>query len=363
MRLLDRYVLRHFLLAYAVGFVSLLGLYVVIDLFTRSDEFTEDARGTGEVLANVGVYYLYRLPLFFVRLSGVLALLAATFTVAWLERQNEVMPWLAAGVPLRRLLAPLLGATVLVTGLSVANREWVVPRCSPYLQRGADDPRGRKTCLVHGGYDKNLIHFDGRIACPERQMIQRARVTLPPQVMGGLVNLRVEEMFYRPARGTETSGWYLLGVTPAHVECPHPALNWLGPGRYFVHTDLSFERLTRPPDWFHYEATPQLFRLLGETTALSRRGELLTLLHRRLTSPLAEFVLVLLGVALIAGRPERNLFIKLGTALIAYALFAGAHHICHSLARQADLNPALAAWLPALVFGPLALALLDGVRT
>src|SRR5262245_36127442 len=134
MRILDRYVLRFFLLAYCVCFVSLLSLYIVVDLFSRVDEFVEHSRGAQDLFANIGAYYLFRIPWFFQRLSGVIGLMAAMFSLAWLERNNEVMAWLAAGIPGRRLIYPLLAATVGIVGLTVVNRELVIPRCSKYLQ-------------------------------------------------------------------------------------------------------------------------------------------------------------------------------------------------------------------------------------
>ena len=45
MMLLDRWLLRSFLKAWLVCFCSLLSLYVVIDLFSKLDEFLEIAQG------------------------------------------------------------------------------------------------------------------------------------------------------------------------------------------------------------------------------------------------------------------------------------------------------------------------------
>ena len=45
MHLLDRMLIRGYLKAYVVCLVSLLSLYVVIDLFTNLDEFAEQHRG------------------------------------------------------------------------------------------------------------------------------------------------------------------------------------------------------------------------------------------------------------------------------------------------------------------------------
>src|SRR5262245_28907483 len=229
MRILDRYILRHFVLAYAICFASLVSLYVVIDLFSRIDEFSDKSTGAGAFFQNVILYYAFRVPWFFQRLSGLITLLAALFTLTWLERQNEVVAWLAAGVSMRRLLRPIITAALVVIGLSVANQELLIPRLGPLLVRSPDDPFGRRYVPTQGAYDANMIHLSGGMADPTRKTVEIGRVTLPPQVMGALVHLTCAEMVYRPKSAADSSGWYLLGAQPNHVPCPHPALNWLGP--------------------------------------------------------------------------------------------------------------------------------------
>src|SRR5262249_26495897 len=160
--LLDRYILRQFLRAYVGCFLSFLALYVVMDVFTKLEEFTEPdaarrqaSRDVDEIRSastqtltysnastmrkmqsffrNMGVYYGYRLPVFFDRMNGMIALMAAVFTLGWLERQNELLGFLASGVSMRRLIVPVAAAVLVLLGLGVANREELIPRCAPVL--------------------------------------------------------------------------------------------------------------------------------------------------------------------------------------------------------------------------------------
>jgi lipopolysaccharide export system permease protein len=335
----------------------------VIDLFAQIDEFTEHSHGVAEFFRNLCLYYGYRLPWFFQRLSGNLALLAALFTITWLERHNELIAWLAAGVPARRVIYPVLGATIGALALGLIDRECVLPFCQEGLQRTPDDPSGRKTVMIQGAYDENLVHLTGGAGDPVRQAVEIGQVTLPPQLFGTLVHLKCAEMIYRPARGGDSSGWYLYGAKPEHVECTHPCLNWLGPGTYFLHTELNFARLTRRPDWFQYEPTLLLLRELNEDGQLQRRDEMLALVHRRLMTPLWEFLLVIVALAITARRQDQNLYLKLGANVLINAAMQTFQWGCVWLAQQQYLDPALANWLPVLVFGPIALALIDTMRT
>jgi lipopolysaccharide export system permease protein len=363
MRLLDRYILRRFLLAYTGCFFTLLALYMVIDLFAKLDEFTELESEPLSVAKNVAVYYAYRLPWFFQRLSAIISLMSAMATLAWLQRQNELMPFLAAGVPVRRLLVPLLAGVLVVAGIGLINREWLIPVCGEQLERSATDPRGEATVCAGGCYDDNGIHFEGKVAYPGRQLVQYGGVTIPARFLGRLVHVSCKEMSYRPGNGRDGPGWYLRGAEPAELDCRHPIINNLKqPGVYFVHTDLSFERLTRSPSWFYYQSTRELFHLLREEQ-LVRRAEVIALLHQRLTTPILELILVLMGIPMILARPERSIFLKLGVGLLIYAAFFGVQYCCWQLAQREYVDAALSAWLPVFLFGPPALVLLDAIKS
>jgi lipopolysaccharide export system permease protein len=384
MTLLDRYLLRHFLVSYAACFLSVLALYVVIDLFTRFDEFSDGTNDTITVATDdkatttaapkpkrdaltmaqgIGTYYLYRLPLIFQRLSGMMALLAATFTLGWLEKQNEILPCLAAGVSMRRLLMPVWLGILTLTGLGIANREWLVPHCAPHLIRSADDSSGKRPVLVQGRYDSQNVLFEGRVGYPERKMVQLANITLPSRLTGGMIHLNCQEMFYRPAQGKDASGWYLMGCSPAKLDpCPWP-LQQLGPGQYFLFTDMSYDRLTRRTNWFTFQSTQQLLDLLRSDDQFPRRMEVIALVHQRFTEPALEFLLLLLGVALVIGRPEQHLILKIGSALVLFGFHYGMQLLFATSARTQFIDPVLAAWLPVFVFGPLAFVMLDGMRS
>ena len=84
MHTLDRMLFVSFLRSYVIVLVSLLSLYVVIDLFTNLEGFTQPG-GLQETVANIARYYGVRVCQIFDRLSEAICLLAAMFTVAWMR--------------------------------------------------------------------------------------------------------------------------------------------------------------------------------------------------------------------------------------------------------------------------------------
>jgi len=180
MKLIDRQILRSFYKAWVICFFTLVSLYVVIDLFNRTDEFSSASGGTPSGFAQaVGLYYSHQVALIFDRLCGVIVLLAAMFTIAWMQRNNELLPFLSAGVPMRRLLWPVFIGTFSLVLLSVANRELVLPRIAEDLQNPASDPYGRRSRLVGAAYEPNGLLLAGQTAVPSK-MANRASICTSP---------------------------------------------------------------------------------------------------------------------------------------------------------------------------------------
>src|SRR5713101_1738307 len=124
MHLLDRVLIRGYIKAYLVCLVSLLSLYVVIDLFTNVDDFAEQHHGLAPILKHIGVYYGYKVAHIFDLLCEAIVLLAAMFTVAWMQRNNELLPLLSAGVTTQRVVRPVLFCACGMMVLASVNQEF-----------------------------------------------------------------------------------------------------------------------------------------------------------------------------------------------------------------------------------------------
>src|SRR5688572_6210192 len=157
--LIDRLLTLSYVKSYLICLFSLLGLYVVVDLFTNIDDFAQ-VDGLARFFQHVGVYYAVRTTFIFDRLSEAIVLLAAMFTVAWVQRNNELLPLLSAGVSTRRVLRPVLVSACALVFLNVANQELLIPQVSGVMtNRG--DPENEKDLLVNGSYDANDVHLTG----------------------------------------------------------------------------------------------------------------------------------------------------------------------------------------------------------
>src|SRR5205085_7379951 len=130
---IDRQLIRGYTKSY-VGFLAcLISLWIVVDLFTNLDDFTHHKPGLKEIGTHILLHYGYRTPYIFDQICEAIVLLAAMFTVAWMQRNNELLPLLSAGVSTRRVVAPVLLCACALLSLAVLNQEFLVPRVSERL--------------------------------------------------------------------------------------------------------------------------------------------------------------------------------------------------------------------------------------
>ena len=115
MKLLDRYVLRTFLRAYAYCIAAFISIWLIFDISDNLSTFLDDRVS----LPLVTQYYLTQVPQILVILLPVSLLLALLFSLGRMSRTNEIVSMLTAGVSIPRLILPLIAigfVTALVSG-------------------------------------------------------------------------------------------------------------------------------------------------------------------------------------------------------------------------------------------------------
>ena len=141
-----------------------------------------------------------------------------------------------------------------------------------------------------------------------------------------------------------------------------PSLNgyWkLNRGALFIPSDMTPDAivLRQSAEWINYMSTFELTQLLHFKQIPGERAAVLTL-HTRVANPINNLVMLLLGLPFILSR-QRNLKKSVGLNI----LVVGAFYVFMYTCRYLDIAPVWAAWLPVLIFGPLAVVMFDTVKT
>jgi lipopolysaccharide export system permease protein len=362
-KLLDQQMVRGYFKAYGVCLLSMLSLYIVVDLFTNLDDFASKNGAFVAMLRHIGTYYSIKVFQIFDRLCEVIVLLAAVFTVTLMQRNNEQIPYLSAGVSTHRLVVPVLACACLTLTLALANQELILPQFADQLLYEKDDPIGDKEVSVfRGAYEPNNIHFEGGRATRKDLMVRDLHITIPPSVNGNLLHVIVTEAHYK-SHGTRGGTWELIGTKPAELEPIEGVLEVQDVGRYLLHTrEVDFDTLTRDQKWFLYASTWRIFQELQRPEA-ARATAMAVLFHTRVCRFFLGMLLVIMGVSLVLNDQNRNLVISASSCLALCASFFIANYISKLIGEYELIAPALAAYLPVLLFGPFAWVMFDAIQT
>ncbi|MDZ7617259.1 MAG: LptF/LptG family permease [Patescibacteria group bacterium] len=372
MRIIDRYMLRQFLKTFVVCYLSLTGLYIVFDAFTNLEEFIRCAEKAGGLLPLMATFYGYKAILFFDRTAGLLILVSAMFTVSWIQRHNEMTALLAAGIPRVRVVAPLLIAAVCIALLAAGNRELVISRFRDEMARTPNNLIGDKAQPLDARYDNQTdILMRGERTYSDRKRIENPNFLLPSNLRHYGKQIVGENAFYHPPEGARPGGYLFEKVSqPKNLDqrpslelegrpvviTPQDALEWLEPDQCFVASDITFEQLTGGRAFREFSSTAQLIRGL-HNASLDFGADVRVAIHTRMVTPFLDITLLFLGLPLVVTQRSRNVFMAIalcaGVTTLYLLTIIGSQH----LGAMLVVSPALGAWLPLILFVPVAVGL------
>jgi len=374
--IIDRYMLRQFVQVLLICFLSLTGLYIVIDAFGHLDHFVDYSEKHGSLLATLLGYYSYRAIAFFDRTSGVLTLVAVMFTVTWIQRHQEMTALLAAGISRVRVLRPVLLGAIAVSLAAAANREIVMPSIRQHLAVDSKNLGGDRESIMQSRFDSQTdILLGGDKIVPAQHKIVNANFVLPRHFEQYGKQLMAREARFLPANGKLPSGYLLSGVTSPKALLKSPSLlldnspvvitpvgnDWLQPDQIFVVSGVTFEFLAAGATWRDFASTSELiYQLRSPSTDLG--ADVRVAIHSRFIQPFLDTTLIFLGLPFVVTRTNRNPFISIGLCLAVVTIFMLIVLGCQSLGSNGWLMPQLAAWLPLIIFAPVAAGMVDSLR-
>ena len=377
MYIIDRYLLRQFIRTFVICFLSLTGLYIVFDAFTNLDEFIRCGQKAGGVVPFMAWYYLYHSILFFDRTSSMLALTSAMFTVAWIQRHNEMTALMAAGVSRVRVLIPIIIAVAVVSLFSAATRELVIPRYHNEMARRPQDPLGDQPQPLSTRYDNwTDVRLGGKSTYADDKRIEKPVFELPTSLAEYGKQVVADNAYYMPPHGNRPGGYLFKGVSePKHLDTrpslfldqqivlitPRDAPKWLKPDQCFLCSGVDFDQLTGRDSFKQLSSTGQLIAAL-RNPSLGFGADVRVAIHTRMAQPLLDMTLLFLGLPLVVTRESRNVFLAMGMCVGLTVMFMLAVMGLQLLGEASYLvSPSLAVWVPLMVFVPLAVGLSESL--
>jgi len=329
----------------------------VMELLGRLSRFIDRAGGQGleglDLVVYLVGYYAQLLPVTFLMITPYVTVIACMFAASRLLNANEVVPMLFVGRSTQRILRPMLLCGACAGVAMAACWQWVMPHLGATLAE----------------YESVLNQGSPTHKC------------LVDESAKGSIYIRE----YDPREGTwkmSDVAMFNEGVLAAdNTLVTAPAANWDATRRDWRlekglvkrgRKDLPREWLERPdltPDVLLQRSRETVvpdtlsYTELLETMALRPNRELRLALHRHITYPLANLVLLLLALPLAVSFERGGRIGRLLAAIglcLAYMMFDLA---CQNLGRTGLVHPVVAAWSPTIVFGALGVVLFGSART
>ncbi len=372
---IDRYLLFLYLRVLLICFLSVCGLLIVVDVFSNLDEFVRfsDQSQSNLSIVLAGYYGPYMLSIF-ERLSGLMALLALLFAIAWLNKTNEFTALLAAGVTKRRVIKPLLLASLAVVLSASALREIAIPLFQDRLDRNPQDLTGEVPRPLRPTFDAHAVALiQGKHLLPTKMEITAPNLKVQGGPLANSVGGKVvaETAKFQAAQDGRPAGYLFIDVHyPKNIDqLPSvyddsqgdPILltsldtDWVEAGNCFLASQIEFEMLRGGSAWKQFASTQELIQHLRG--AVLRSGDDVRVqIHQRLLRPAIDWTVLLLGIPVLLTRPDRHMFWIAGACLGIVSGFTLVVMGLAALGSSGNLAPALSIWLPLVIFLPWAWA-------
>ncbi|MBR4832799.1 MAG: LptF/LptG family permease [Thermoguttaceae bacterium] len=375
MKIFDRYIFWKFFRIFVLCYVSLVGVYVVFDLFTNLDDFLTAEASPARLVVAIAEYYFVNSFVFIDMIFPMLTLLAAMAATSMMARQNEIIALLATGVSPGRMILPILLGAFGVSLAFTAAREGFLPLRLVEINLAPTDFVERSDVVEISSAFDNLtrVTVDG-----EALVRSEGRIVEPKILLGRNLNrygnrIVAKSAVYLDADGERPRGWLLSEAKLSDAARSGPAwvdeasgktvvytpgaVDWLEPDQAFVATSIDAKRLAAGDRWRLYDSTRALNAALSDPTFGRDATELAIRAHSRTLRPLADLLPLFLGLPFVFLRSDRNIFAALGYGCALAGAYVASQHVAAYFGEKLE-SAALGVWGPLFVFAPLAVRML-----
>lgn len=383
MKILDRYIARNFFVGYIISFAVLIGLRVIIDMFVNMDEFAESSDGSAtRMILNIAMFYGVQSTIYFRDFAGMITVVAAVFSLSKMTRNNELTAVMASGVSLKRVIMPIIGLSLLLSGLVVVNQEIFIPKLAHYIVRSHDQIRKPKTfsidCLVDAS---GSIIYAGDYD-PSTQTLTDVAVVLREPIESDIWRttgwIRADEAVY-----DEQSGVWLFETLITNPQTSEKEITGGIIQEFSKESDTSM--ITRKKSVILYKSslTPEIipirrqekFKSLLSSTQLDELVEqgfvqdkagLYLQKHSRITDPLMNFIMLMVALPILVCRDNKAMKPAIMVSFITTGFCFISMFACKMLATEpffGYIRPDLWLFLPIVIFLPIAFLEIDAIKT
>jgi lipopolysaccharide export system permease protein len=353
LKLLDWYIIRKFLGTFFFSLALIICIAIIFDISEKMDDFLERKAPFHAILFD---YYFNFIPYFANLFSPLFVFISVIFFTARLAANTEIVAILGSGVSFKRMLRPYFIAASVLALLSWYFNGWVIPHSN------------KVKLAFENTYIKNPVRFEDRNI--HRQIAP-----------GNFIYLEsynnIENTGFRFSLEKIEDGKRTFYLNSDRIQWDSTSQKWKIHNYYIrsvsgLHetirsgTELDTILNLKPSNFkrrmniVDAMDTPALDQFIDEEQmeGSANVNTYLVEKYRRISIPVATFILTLIGVSLSSKKVRGGIGVQLGFGIglsFTYILFM---QISNTFAINGIMPPFIAVWLPNIIFSIIAVVLL-----
>lgn len=356
MKRIDRYIIAKFLGTYFFSIVLIISIGVVFDFNENIDRFTESEAPWRAIIMD---YYLNFIPYYANLFSALFVFISVIFFTTKLADHSEIIAMISAGISRKRLLIPYMVSAAIIAALTFYLGAEVIPRSSvkrlafenTYKKRNKNPTYAEKVQLqVDTGVIAYMEHFDGVSKTGVHFSLDKfENKKLVSHLSANTVQYdTLSDVRYQ---------WHLRDVTIRELR---------GMKEKITHSNQLDSVIRMEPRDFLFirdqQETMTNTELKEYIEKQRNRGSgNLSIFeveyYKRFASPFAAFILSTIGMSLSSRKRKGGMGFSLGIGIALSATYILLQGISATFSTNAGMYPALAAWMPNILYTLIAIYL------
>ena len=372
MKLLDKYILKTFLVTFFFVVLILLSVVTVIDLTDKMDKFAKAELHAADIIG----YYMDYIPWIGSLLTPITIFIAAVYVCSRMAGRTEVIAMLSAGISFKRMLVPYFIGATLVGIISFVLNGWIIPNSNK--SRLAFEMQYFKTKYY---FEKQNIHIQ---VASDTYLYMKSynnnnetgyHFTLEKFNDNKLIEkLTASRIVWDTAKMKWTLfDWSLKKVdgifeTPRRPETiPAFEVSKVTKTKEFVESGTSMDTalVIHPKefesDYRKYDGLT-LNELDEQIRTLRARGSTGIELYEvekytRYTSPVTIYILVFMGLIVSARKSRGGTGPQIALGFLLSFIFILFFTLFRTFAENGSMPPQISVWVPNIIFGLISIAM------
>lgn len=349
MRIIDRYILKGYVQSLVYCLTAFISLYIIVDLFNYMDEMMRNRLPVKLIFT----YYATLVPLIFVQVAPMAALLSSVYTISNLKRYNELTAMRVSGVSLWKVLKPLLFTTAILCILVFAVNDRIVPETTQIstqikdkdIKNMADKKKTVIKNIAVFGSGNRIIY--ARSFDIKKKELRDIIVHQNDENHNLVMRISAQRAFWKNGK------WVFENGTSYRLDKAGYIIGTPSTFRRRV-TDITekpryFAQKGRMPEFMNYKQLKiyiEKFAMKGSATTL----KLLVDLHHKTSLPFISLAVILVAAPFAFMMQRGGVLLGMGISMLVGVAFFAIHGISLALGKSGLLPPFLSAWLANTLF-------------